>query len=385
MAGIRILTEDGAGGVQLEDGSGVLLTEGQGAQTMGAKQILVSADDATYYLLPGGTGEITRDGKAIKDTIFGQTYESELTGPINWTIKADAVYKGYPGYVATLKKPGVSTAMVTEACTHLAGQNYQITNAAKQIMDRATAPVVFDGGVDHTADVTAIDFLFGIVTFRVGYVVGGAVTITGHYFPMQNLAKFQSFTLTQTATAINNSDMPTLQGNGGFETHTPGLKIVTLDMPCVFSPTDGWDAILIARSEYVVEINPDGTGVAGSVGRGFFRLMTDSSAGAVGALEIETLKFSLNVPLANTGPAIAAPFEWQHGANSPIPKAIQTALTQMLSDSLLYGKYLYNGVDGYKGPGVVVDMTLKAGMDSPNVFTVHIQGSGAIVLVGAAL
>jgi hypothetical protein len=349
---------------------------------MAAKQVLISADDTTYYLLPGGTGELTREGRAIKDTIFGQTYESEITGPISWGLNANAIYKGYPGYIAKLLKPGTSTAMAAEACTLVSGQTYRISAATKRIINRAIAVTVFDNAVDHTADVESIDYLFGKITFKAAYTIIGPVTITGEYFPMLTLAKFQSFTLTQTAVAINNSDMPNLQTNGGFETFEPGLKTVNMDLPSVFAAADGWHGALVSRAEYVIETNPDGTGITGSVARGFFRLMTDTQSGDVGALEQESLKFSLSVPISvSPQPAVSIPFGWEHGASSPIPTAIQTALTGWQTDTSVYGKYLHNGVAGWKGAGVLTNLTLNAGMDSPNIFTVAFAMSGAPVAV----
>ena len=317
---------------------------------MAAKQIRVSDDDVTYHLLPGGTGELSREGRAITDTIFGQDYESQITGPISWGLNANAIYKGYPGYVATLKKQGTSTGTTGEACTLVSGKTYQITAPAHRILDRSATVTVYDGAVDHTADVVSIDFLFGKVTFSSTYTVGGAVTVDANYFPVITLAKFQSFTLTQTANAINNSDMPNLQSNGGFETFESGLKTVTLDLPAVFAAVDDWHGALIARDEYVIELNPDGTGVAGSIARGFFRLVTDTQAGDVGALETETLKFSLNVPIQTSGPDVEIPFGWEHGTSSPIPTAIQKALTAWSAGDLLYAEYLYDGTNRWKSP-----------------------------------
>src|SRR5256885_1059027 len=128
---------------------------------MAVKQVSVSSDDITYSLLPGSQGEISRDGAVIDDTIFGQTYKSGLTGPITWKLTANAVYKGFSGYQATLKKPGTSTNSVGEACTLVSGKTYQINNTAHRILDRSFATVVKDNGVNHNVDVASVDYLFG--------------------------------------------------------------------------------------------------------------------------------------------------------------------------------------------------------------------------------
>jgi hypothetical protein len=344
---------------------------------MGAKQVLISSDDVTYSLLPGGTGELTRDGAAIVDTIFGQDYKSEITGPIAWAMNANAIYKGYPGYTCSIKKPGTSTAFTSEATTLVSGKTYQITDTTKRVWDRATAPTVYDNAVDHTSDVESIDFLFGRVTFKAAYTVTGPITVDGHYFPLQSLGKYTSYTLTQTAEAIKDSDMPTLQGNGGFDTNSPGLKTVTVETPAVFNAADDWQTALETRGEYVIEINPDGTGESGSLARGFFRLMSDRQSGNVGALEEETLTFSLNVPYLSN-PGLDKPFGWQHAVGSPIPTAIKTALDAWEAGTEVYGKYLHDGTNGWKGQGVVTNLTLTGGMDTPNTFAVSLSGDGAL-------
>lgn len=344
---------------------------------MAAKQVALSTDDATYRLLPGGTGEITREGVAIEDTIFGQTYKSEITGPITWGMNANAIYKGYPGYVGTLKQAGTPVTAATEACTIVSGKTYQIDAVAKRIWDRTVAVVVFDNAVDHTADVDTIDYLFGMVTFDASYSVTGPVTVTVDYLPMISLGKFTGFTLNMTADAIRDSDIPALIANGGFHTHIPGLKTVTLEVPTVFDATDDWPAGLEARAEYLLELNPDGLGeAAGSLARGFFRLTSQRQSGDVGALEEESLMFSLNVPYLDS-PGLTTPFGWIHDAASPMPLAIQDALTRWAGDLSIWGRYLHDGIVGWKGSGVITNISLSAGMEAMNVFTCNLQMSGA--------
>lgn len=345
---------------------------------MAAKQVSISADDVTYYLLPGGTGEVTRDGVSVEDTIFGQTFRSGFTGPIAWGINANAIYKGYPGYGAKLFKPGTSTAMTDEATTLVSGKTYQITDTAKRAINRAIAITVEDNNVNRNAEVESFDYLFGKVTFKSSYTVVGPVTITGEYFPMSTaLAKWTAFTLTMTGDAIRNSDGPTLQANGGYHTHEPGLKTVALEVPTVFAGADDWPAALDARSEYIIEVNPDGTGWSGSIARGFFRLMTQRQSGDVGALEEENLRFELNVPYYGTQPLLDIPFGWAHNASSPIPIAIKTALDRWLADQLVYARYLHDGVNGWKGQGVLTSLSLAGGLETPNTFDANFQMSGA--------
>jgi hypothetical protein len=342
------------------------------------KQVSISADDVTYYLLPGGTGEVTRDGVSVEDTIFGQTYRSGFTGPIAWGINANAIYKGYPGYGAKLFKPGTSTAMTDEAAALVSGKTYQITDTAKRCINRAVAVVVEDNAVNHTADVESIDYLFGRVTFKSTYTVTGSVTITGEYFPMSTaLAQWTGYTLTMTADPIRNSHGPALQTNGGYHTHTPGLKTVALELPTVFSSSDDWPEALDNRSEYILEVNPDAQGWNGSIARGFFRLMTQRQSGDVGALEEENLRFELNVPYYGTQPLLDKAFGWNHHVSSPIPIAVKTALDRWLADLSVYARYLHDGTNGWKGQGVLTSLSLTGGLEATNMFEANVQMSGA--------
>ncbi len=77
--------------------------------------------------------------------------------------------------------------MTAEATTTADNQIYQITNTAKQVLDRDTTPTVLVGGI-ATAETYTINYLNGKITFAT--VDGGraAVTITGKYLPMTTAA-----------------------------------------------------------------------------------------------------------------------------------------------------------------------------------------------------
>lgn len=348
---------------------------------MAAKIISVSLDDITYYTLPGNTGEHTRGAGALEDTIFGETFKSQQPGIITWGISANAYFKGFPGYVATLKKKGTSTTMTDEACALVTGKTYRISAAAKRVIDRSNALIAKDNGVDKTTEVKDVDFLNGEVTFKSSYTVTGPVVVTGRYFPLVSLGKYTSYTLTQTAVAIKDTDIPAAKANGGRDTfRAGGLREVALALPSVFDAADGWEAALTAREEYIVEINPDGTGA--HFARGFFKLFDDKQNGDVGALEEESLTFNLAVPQSVASQlAVATPFKWYHAVSPIIPNAVKTLLDAWETEVPVYVKYLHDGVNGWKGSGVVTNMTMSGGLESVNMFTVSIQGSGAQIAV----
>ncbi len=349
---------------------------------MAAKLIQVSIDaGANYFTYPGGTGSINKEAGQLGDTVFGQTFQSNEVGLIGWNFSAEAIFKGFAGYVATVKKQDVSTTMTTEAMTLVSGKIFQIDDLAKRIWDRfegATSFVVFDNAVDHSADVDNIDYLFGKVEFDSGYTVIAPVTVTGSYWTTTTVGKAQSFTLTQTADAIETSDFGTVQGNGGFRTFDPGLRTVAVDLSGVYLLANAFAADLAARNEFVIDLNPDGN--AESIARGFFNLATHGQSGDVGALEEETVSFVLAVP----APAAAGllnvniPFGWGHTALTTIPQAIEDTLSHWETEQKPKVQYMPDGVVGDRGDVVITDVTLSSGLDAMNVFNVTGQGDGVL-------
>lgn len=342
-----------------------------------AKVVQVSDDDgATWLTLPGGSGSYNHEGSQIEDTIFGQLYQSNEPGLISWGVEANAIYKGFAGYKCTLKqKSGASIVMTTEAMTLVSGKTYKITNAAKNVWDRLAAFIVYDNGVDHTADVESFDFLFGQITFKSSYTVTGPVTVTGKYFTTAAFGNAMTFNLTQTAEAIETTDFATAQGNSGHRTYIPGLKTVSLDMTGFYDVDAGLRAALVARSELLIEINPDGAGK--SVMRGFFKVSGDSQSGDVGALEEESVTMVLNVPSSDY-----APISWKHASDTTLHESVRIILDSWQNGTIIDVQYLYDGTNGGKGDAIVTDVSLSGGLDVMNEFQANFQGTGGKVTVG---
>lgn len=338
---------------------------------MAAKELQISDDGGTTWAtLPGTSGELSHEGETIEDTIFGATFQSTEAGLITWGMNGNAFYKGFAGYNATIKSQGTSTSMTGEATSNTSGQSYQIDDTTKRVWDRSATFTINDNGVAVSdADIEEIDYLFGIVTFVSGYSVTGPITVDGAYFPLSNLGKAQSFTLTQNADAIDNSNFGSVQGNNGYRTFEPGLRTVSLELTGFFDSTADFSSELQNRNELIVEVNPDGGG--DSLCRGFFRLVNQSQSGDVGALEEESVTFELNVP-GN----VATPFRWSHASASDIPDAVKKLLDAWEAESTVQARYLHDGANGESGTVVVTDMSLTSGLDAMNEFSVELQGSG---------
>ncbi|PHR87486.1 MAG: hypothetical protein COA78_37065 [Blastopirellula sp.] len=349
-----------------------------------AKKVQISNDGKTTWDdLPGSTANFSVNGEEIDDTILGQTFQSNLTGLVDWRVESDGIFKGFAGYLASIKKQGTATTMTAEACSVESGLIYAIDDGTKDIWDRATGITVLDDASPVAAsDILYIDYLFGRVEFITGYTVVGSITVTGKYFPIIAIGKSNSYSLTMTANNIDNSHFAVVQANGGVKTFEPGLRNVALEVQGIFDATESAKTDLTARAELIVEIDPAGDG--SSLARGFFRIVNTSQGGAVGALEDETINFALSVPFADD---IAVVFNWRH-TSTTLAESIQSAITSWLTELNTYDvRYLPSGAigaspnDGIEGDMMVTDISLSGGLSNMNVFNVTMQGTGAFTVV----
>ncbi len=350
-----------------------------------AKLVQLSDDnEVSWETLPGGSGELTLDSGQIDDTVFGQTFQSNQPGLIGWSVNANGLYKGFAGYVATIKKPGTSTTMTTEACTLESGKIFQIDDVTKRIWDRdegATAFEIFDNAVGKNADIDWVDYLFGRFKFLDAYSVTEPITVTGSFFPTVTLGKARSFTLTQTADAVETTDFATAGANSGHRTFQSGLRQGSIDLSGIYDIASALRADLIARSEVIVEINPDGNDK--SFMRGFFKFSSEGQSGDVGALEEETTTMILNVPLPGTGLSnVLRPLGWFHDPTTTLSESIQIALTAWADETEIDVQYLYDGTNGIKGACIITDITLSGGLEVMNDFTCNVMGTGVTTDVG---
>jgi hypothetical protein len=343
---------------------------------MAAKLVRISNDGgATYFSVPGPGAELAIESATLNDTILGQSYTSEFPGLQSWSVSSSGYYKGLAGYVADIKKAGTPTAVTAEAFTLVSGKTYQISNSAKEVWDATVVPVVKDGTTTVvSSNIASYDYLFGIVTLASSYSVTSNITANLTYLPMAVFGKGQSFTLTQQADALDQTTYITAQADGGYMTNAPGLRTVSLDIDGIYDVSADNIAQLQARSQYVIEINPDGNGK--SVARGFFYLLSVNESGDVGANEVESLSFNLSVPSSDY-----IPFGWQHETDTTLPDAIEIALTAWEDEDILDIQYLPNGVGGaggQEGSVVVTDLTLSSSVDGLNEFTMNFVGTGAL-------
>lgn len=346
---------------------------------MAAKRVRVSDDaGANWYTLPGNTGSLSNEAGELDDTIFGQDFASSFPGLIASEINANGLFKGYAGYVTTIKKIGTSTAMTSEPMSLVSGKTYQITAPTKRIMNRAVATTVYGNGVAiSAANIESIDWLFGRVTFIPSYTPSAPITITGAYLPTVQVGCTNSFTLTQTANPIQNTCMETAQTNGGRHTYEYGLKNVSLELQGIYKAANGFKALVEARTEVIIEIDLAANGL--NLARGFFRAAAQDQSGDVGDLEQETINFNLSVPDDPTG-IIPYPFAWLIDSTSTMSTALKKVISAWQNSELIGVQYLPDGTNGWEAAETVVsDITLTGGLESMNEFAANFQISGALV------
>lgn len=342
-----------------------------------AKKVRISPlAAATWVTLPGNTADFSIDADMLDDTIFGYDYKSEQPDIISWQVSANAIYKGFSGYQAVIKKTGAGVTMTDEAMELVSGKTYRITDTTKRLIDVTTTAVVKVGGVDQTANVLNIDYLFGKVTFLPAYTPGGAVTITGKYLPSSQICSMNKFTLSQQAESIDQTDLCVAQTNSGFRQYGVGLKSVSLELSGFYKTTNAFMDAVKNRSMVMIELNPDGGGQ--SVARGFFKPKNTKQSGKVGAQEEETVSYSLYLP---DNSLLSVPFGWDHAGTSTLNTAIRTLLDAWQTSALVDVRYLEDGVAGKQGSAAPTDVSISGGLGALNEFSVQLQGSGGITVV----
>jgi hypothetical protein len=194
----------------------------------------------------------------------------------------------HAAYKVTIKKSGDSTAFTAEATTGTGVGPYQITTAAKRILDRAVTPTFkLDGVAIEASDIASIDYLQGKVTFKTSKT--GAVTADGSYMPMTVVGGAKGYKLSLTSKLVDDTDFASAQASD-TRSRSAGLKGVALELSRFDDLEGELKALLDAGTAVVVEI---GQAAGTIIRRGWFKLLKDDQSGGVEDLETESLSFKL--------------------------------------------------------------------------------------------
>ncbi len=350
---------------------------------------------ARYHTLPGSGGELRNEAGELTDTILGQQFASTQPGVINWSMSTNAILKGFAGYVAKLRILGtpITVARADGAMKKVTGEGipdntWQLTTSAHTDVawDPSKKATFYTAATGATAiadsAIESIDYAFGRVTFKESasnptIVPPTAVFAEVTVWPTTEIGGANSFTLTQTADTIDDTDMRSASNNGGFRTMRYGLKTVSLELSGFYIPGEGHFERLRSREQFIIEIVPDGETAKSNlniVARGFFRNTSQTQSGAVGELEEQSLTFQLNVPDGDD--LLEAPFKWNIPASSTINPAVKLALDAWANENPLIGRYQPARGGGVVGCVIVSDISLSGGLEAMNDFSVTLSGSG---------
>lgn len=342
---------------------------------MAAKTVRVSKDDTTYFVIPGNTADLSEELGTVDDSIFGSSFTSTQATLKTWTISSGAMFKGFPGYVATLKKAGTATAFTDATTEELDGMFY-ITNRAQSLIDHNSSVTVSDAGAAvASADIDHIDFLQGGVKFVSTYTPTGPITISGDYLPLSPICYAQTFSLTQSADTENVTDLCSAQENGGHGVFSYSQQTVELSLEGYYNDTSDFSDDLNSRETCIIEISPAGDD--SSVARGYFMITSRSQSGDVGSTETESVSYALQVP-----EGVSLPFSWYHSSTTTIPQAVKIILDAWENREELWIEYIAEGSSTKRtGKVLVSDASMDGGVEDMNEFSLDFQGTNELTKV----
>lgn len=338
------------------------------------KLIQLSTDNITFVSLPTTEGSLSVTTSSVDDSLLGTTFASTLPTIKDWEVSAPGLVKGYAAYCGKILKSGTSTASVAEAMELVSGLTYKTTNVLRNIWDYTVTPVIYDDATDVTSEVETFNYLLGQVTFKGTYTVVGTITADINYLPTSTFGKALSYSLTQSTTAVDDSDYATVCANGGYRINKQGLREVSLTFDGIYDAVEDFHQQLDDAEVFIIEVDPLGTGE--SIARGYFRVSSASQDGAVGDNESESVEFTLSVPSPDF-----TPFAWSHTLTTPLDPAIRIALDGFDLEQDVFVNYLPNGVGGAggkTGSTVVTDVTLESEIEGLNIFNLTFTGDGAL-------
>lgn len=191
-----------------------------------------------------------------------------------------------PSYRTSIKKSGISTPMVDEPMTNTVGNSYKIDDSLKEIWNRDVFPTFEESAISiSVSDIQSIDYLAGTVTFLTPKT--GAITVSGEYYPMANVAGANAYTLDISAETQDSTEF----SGDGYREKQSGLLDVSLSVTAWEKSTTDFYSLINNRIPFVVEVTPGGESL---LCRGWFICESNSKSGSVEALESNDVSFQLD-------------------------------------------------------------------------------------------
>ena len=200
---------------------------------------------------------------------------------------------GQPGYLALVKRGGTSTAMTNEVMNSVGAPDpantYQITDAARRIIDRAILPTFRENGTPiPEADIVKRDFLFGKVTFTRS--VTEPIDVSGNYIPTVNIGGANSYNLNMGGDLLDDTDFEEGQTTNQ-RSRVYGLRDVSVSFSRFEILEQFFHDAIADRTPVVIDIRPSG---AGDFARGWCVAENEARAGDSGSLEQTDPTFQLD-------------------------------------------------------------------------------------------
>lgn len=175
-----------------------------------------------------------------------------------------------PGYKAQVQITGGALATVNEAFTMLSGNiSYQVTNAAKRVIDWNTALTVqrsTDGGATW-ATVTnySVNYLFGKLTFTVANPVGSLIRASYNYLPLFTFAEGRDVTFDVSAaeldtTVFGDTNVHRIHGLFDLSGSITSLTLLNVELDGVGGSEKTLAELLKDREFVVLTYKPDSAG-----------------------------------------------------------------------------------------------------------------------------
>lgn len=202
-------------------------------------------------------------------------------------MSASAAYK------AALYLSGTSTSATDEATTSISATVYQVTSAARRVMDPAHTVKVYDNGVEVPAGDYSINYLFGKITFDSAPT--GPVTVDYFWQALSESCSVRGVTLTVERVEIDVTTFCTANADSGGRRKLTGKRSVKVSIDSVDHSQDesrgAWFDEIEQTDDIpvVLEFWPDRTAARSFRVRGFLSMIEDS--GEVEGLVTSNMNF----------------------------------------------------------------------------------------------
>lgn len=204
-----------------------------------------------------------------------------------------------PGYLAEIQVSGAALATVNEPAGMVSGNIlYQITNAAKRIIDFNTALTVqrsLDGGASFTTVTNYnVDYLFGKIIFTVANPVGTLVRASYNYLPLYTFAEGKDVSFDVSSAELDTTvfgDTDTHRINGLFDVSgsVTGFNLLNVELDAPGTSEKTLAELLKDREFVVLTYKPDSAGTFEM--RAVVMFSNESLSQAVDALVESTVSF----------------------------------------------------------------------------------------------